>query len=90
MLGFVFCPIILIFSEMETVDPLCFPLIQTLYCGTGILKCGCRIILSKLEFLCLVSFQMQITSQNRSVLQIANKILTFLFFVNVQKSNSSV
>lgn len=31
-LGFAFCPIILIFSEMGTIDPLCFTLIQTLYC----------------------------------------------------------
>lgn len=31
-LGFAFCPIILIFSEMGTIDPLYFTVIQTLYC----------------------------------------------------------
>lgn len=81
-LGFAFCPIILIFSEMGTIDPLCFTLIQTLYCWTSALKCGCRIILSKLEFLCLVSFLIQTTSQSRSALQIVNKQTTepWLFY----------
>lgn len=72
-LGFAFCPIILIFSEMGTIDPLGFTLIQTLYCWTSTLKCGCGIILSKLEILCLVSFPIQLTSQSRSVLHIENK-----------------
>lgn len=82
-LGFAFCPIILIFSEMGTIDPLGFTLIQTLYCWTSTLKCGCRIILSKLEILCLVSFLIQITSQSRSVLHIENKQkMNFIFKIS--------
>lgn len=85
-LGFAFCPIILTFSEMGTIDPLCFTLIQTLYCWTSTLKCGCRITLSKLEFLCMVSFLIQITSQSRRVLHTENKQTNKSdFFINAQK-----
>lgn len=59
-----------------------------LYGRTNILKCGCWIILPKLEFLCSVSFQVPISSQNRSILQPEKKNLIFLFIINVQKSNS--